>query len=106
QRFKRKEDPRLIQGISHYADDLRLPGLLHCVFVRSPHANAKIRAINLDAAKAAPGVVAVITQADLASVGTVPGAGTLPGLQFPTHAVMAKGHVAYVREAADPAVPE
>ena len=30
QRFKRKEDPRLIQGISHYTDDLRLPGLLHC----------------------------------------------------------------------------
>ncbi len=98
QRFKRKEDPRLIQGISHYADDLRLPGLLHCVFVRSPHANAKIRAINLDAAKAAPGVVAVITQADLASVGTVPCAGTLPGLKIPNHYVMAKGHVRYVGE--------
>ena len=36
QRYKRKEDPRLIQGISHYVDDLRLPDLLHCVFVRSP----------------------------------------------------------------------
>src|SRR5437588_6563098 len=59
QRFKRKEDPRLIQGISHYADDLRLPGMLHCVFVRSPHAYAKITSIKVDAAKSAPGVAAV-----------------------------------------------
>ncbi|HKD90856.1 MAG TPA: hypothetical protein VKB56_03105, partial [Terriglobales bacterium] len=57
QRFKRKEDPRLIQGISHYADDLRLPGMLLAAFVRSPHANAKIASINIDAARSAPGVV-------------------------------------------------
>ena len=51
QRFKRKEDPRLIQGLSHYTDDLRLPGLLHCAIVRSPFANAKIQSINTDTAR-------------------------------------------------------
>src|SRR5436190_24403671 len=56
QPMPRKEDPRLIQGISHYADDLRLPGMLHCVFVRSPHAYAKINSVQTDAARAHPGV--------------------------------------------------
>ncbi len=98
QRFKRKEDPRLVQGISHYADDLRLPGLLHCVFVRSPHGNARIKSMNLDAARTAPGVVTVITSEDVKGVGGVPCAGTLPGLKMPHHPVMATGHVRYVGE--------
>jgi carbon-monoxide dehydrogenase large subunit len=98
QRLKRKEDPRLIQGISHYADDLRLPGLLHCLFVRSPHANAKIRSINLDAVRSAPGVVLAITSADLTDVGCVPCAGSLPGLKIPHHHVLAKDQVRYVGE--------
>jgi len=98
QRFRRKEDPRLIQGISHYVGDLRLPDLLHCVFVRSPHANARITAIDLDAAKNAPGVVMVVTQSDLSDVGCVPCAGSLPGLKIPDHHVLAKGHVRYVGE--------
>ncbi len=98
QRFRRKEDPRLIQGISHYVGDLRLPDLLHCVFVRSPHANARITSIDLDAARIAPGVVMVVTQTDLADVGCVPCAGTLPGLKIPDHHVLAKGQVRYVGE--------
>src|SRR5215831_19253569 len=83
QRFKRKEDPRLVRGISHYADDLRLPGILHCAFVRSPHAHAVIRSIDTAAARAVPGVVAIVTSADLKAVGNVPCAGTLPGLKTP-----------------------
>ncbi|HEU5453783.1 MAG TPA: xanthine dehydrogenase family protein molybdopterin-binding subunit [Terriglobales bacterium] len=98
QRFKRKEDPRLIQGISHYADDLRLPGLLHCVFVRSPHAHAKISSIGTDAAKAAPGVVAVFTGNDVKDIGCVPCAGSLPGLKIPNHYVLARDRVRYVGE--------
>ncbi len=97
-RFKRKEDPRLIQGISHYTDDLKLPGLLHCVFVRSPYANARIVGINADAARSAPGVAAVITGDDVKGVGSVPCAGSLPDLKVPAHPVLALGQVRYVGE--------
>ncbi len=97
-RYKRKEDPRLIQGISHYTDDLKLPGLLHCVFVRSPYANARITSINTDAARSAPGVAAVITGDDLKGVGSVPCAGALPDLKVPAHPALAQGHVRYVGE--------
>ncbi len=98
QRFQRKEDPRLIQGISHYLDDLRLPGMLHCVFVRSPHAHATIHKIKLDTAASQPGVVAAVTMADLNGVGGVPCAGTLPGLKIPKHYPLAKERVRYVGE--------
>ena len=98
QRFKRKEDPRLIQGISHYADDLRLPGMLLAAFVRSPHANAKIASINIDAARSAPGVVAVYTAADTKNLGVVPCAGALPDLKVPRHPVLAEDRVRYVGE--------
>ncbi len=98
QRMKRKEDPRLIQGISHYTDDLRLSGLLHCVFVRSPHAYAKINSVNTTAAANHPGVVAVYTQADLGSLGNVPCAGALPDLKVPPHPALARDFVRYVGE--------
>ncbi|MGZ4837829.1 MAG: xanthine dehydrogenase family protein molybdopterin-binding subunit [Terriglobales bacterium] len=98
QRFKRKEDPRLIQGISHYVGDLRLPDLLHCVFVRSPHANARIVSVDVEAARTAPGVVMVVTHSEVAGIGCVPCAGTLPGLKIPNHYVLAKDQVRYVGE--------
>lgn len=97
-RFQRKEDPRLIQGISHYADDLRLPGMLHCVFVRSPHAYARIAKIELDAARSAPGVIAVYSGADTKSLGVVPCAGALPDLKVPRHPILAEDYVRYVGE--------
>ena len=62
---KRKEDPRLITGTSQYVADIALPGLLHVAFVRSPHAHANIRGIDAAAARALPGVVAVVTGRDL-----------------------------------------
>jgi carbon-monoxide dehydrogenase large subunit len=98
QRLKRKEDPRLIQGISHYVGDLRLPDLLHCVFVRSPHANALLRSVDVEAARTAPGVVMVVTHAEVAGIGCVPCAGSLPGLKIPHHYVLAKDQVRYVGE--------
>ncbi len=98
QRFKRKEDPRLVQGISHYADDLRLPGMLQCAFVRSPHAHAVIRSVDTAAAKALPGVVAVISAQDLQGVGNVPCAGALPDLKIPPHPPLARERVRYVGE--------
>jgi carbon-monoxide dehydrogenase large subunit len=63
--MKRVEDPRLIKGIATYVDDLKLPGMLHAEFVRSPHANAKIKSIKTDGAKQLPGVVGIFTGADV-----------------------------------------
>jgi carbon-monoxide dehydrogenase large subunit len=65
--IKRKEDPRLITGTSTYVGDIALPGMHHVAFVRSPHAHARIRAIDTRAAQARPGVVAVVTGRDLAA---------------------------------------
>jgi carbon-monoxide dehydrogenase large subunit len=62
--IRRREDPRLITGAATYTDDLSLPGMLHAAMLRSPHAHARIRAIDTSRAKAAPGVVAVYTGAD------------------------------------------
>ena len=63
---KRKEDVRFIQGKGNYLDDIKLPGMLFGDFVRSPYAHARITAIDSEAAKAVPGVLAVLTAADLA----------------------------------------
>ena len=97
-KLKRKEDPRLVQGISHYTDDLKLPGMLHCVLVRSPHAHAEIRSIRTDAAKALAGVVAVYTSADTGAIGMVPCAVQMPDLKVPKHPVLATDRVRYVGE--------
>jgi carbon-monoxide dehydrogenase large subunit len=66
---RRREDPRLITGAGEFVDDLRVPGCLHAAFLRSPHAHARIRAIDTGAARRAPGVVGVFTSADLGSAG-------------------------------------
>jgi carbon-monoxide dehydrogenase large subunit len=55
---KRVEDPRLVRGEGQYVDDLRLPGTLELVFVRSDYAHARINGVDLGAALAAPGVIA------------------------------------------------
>ncbi|HKW95499.1 MAG TPA: xanthine dehydrogenase family protein molybdopterin-binding subunit, partial [Methylomirabilota bacterium] len=69
QSVSRLEDPRLIQGLGRYSDDVSLPRQTHAVVVRSEHAHARIRGIRtIDAAKA-PGVVAVLTADDLAADG-------------------------------------
>ena len=82
---RRREDPRLITGAGRYVDNLRPEQCLHLAFVRSALAHATIRAVDIAAAAAAPGVVAVFTAADLglpARVGfqTVPEAFARPPL--------------------------
>ena len=62
---KRVEDARFTQGKGNYVDDIKLPGMLHGDFVRSPYAHARVKSINIDAAMALPGVVAVLTAKDL-----------------------------------------
>ncbi|MFI5262350.1 MAG: molybdopterin cofactor-binding domain-containing protein, partial [Candidatus Limnocylindrales bacterium] len=66
---KRKEDPRFIQGKGEYIEDVVLPGMLWLDIVRSPYAHARITRIDASAALAIPGVLAVITGADLEKAG-------------------------------------
>ena len=70
--IKRSEDPRILTGRGRYVDDLKLPGMLHAAFVRSPLAHGRVLAVDASAAQALPGVVLVLTGADLEAV-TVPG---------------------------------
>jgi carbon-monoxide dehydrogenase large subunit len=65
---KRAEDPRILTGAGRYIDDLKLPGMLYAAFVRSPLAHARVLAVDVSAARALPGVVAVLTGADLEAV--------------------------------------
>ncbi|RDD63866.1 xanthine dehydrogenase family protein molybdopterin-binding subunit [Ferruginivarius sediminum] len=73
-RVLRKEDQRFLTGRGHYTDDLNRPGQLHAVFVRSEMAHATVKSVSTDAAKQAPGVVAVFTGQDMADDGV----GSLP----------------------------
>jgi carbon-monoxide dehydrogenase large subunit len=64
QTVRRKEDARLVTGRGNYSDDVNLPGQAYGAAVRSPHAHALIRAIDVTAARAMPGVLAVLTGQD------------------------------------------
>ena len=68
-RVQRKEDKRFITGRGKYTDDMAVPGMHYAAFVRSPYAHAKITGIDVSAAKAMPGVVAVLTGEELAADG-------------------------------------
>jgi len=72
QPIKRREDPRFITGRGQYVDDVRLPGMTYAAFVRSPHAHARIRGVDITRAKAHPGVVAVFTGKDMTGVNSLP----------------------------------
>jgi carbon-monoxide dehydrogenase large subunit len=69
---RRKEDHRLLTGRGKYAADFRLPGMLHAAVLRSPHPHARLGAIRGETALALPGVVAIVTGEDLASIGCIP----------------------------------
>jgi aerobic carbon-monoxide dehydrogenase large subunit len=97
QKVKRTEDPRLIQGLAHYVDDIELAGTLHVAILRSPYAHAKINSINVTAAQNAPGVVAVYTGKDVdGKVGYLPCAAALPELKVPKYSVLAQNKVIFV----------
>jgi aerobic carbon-monoxide dehydrogenase large subunit len=95
-RIRRREDPRLITGTATYLDDIKAPGMHHACIVRSPHAAAKIKSIAIDEARKLPGVVAIFTGADIAKLGPVPCAASLPGLRVPHHHLLAQDRVYYV----------
>src|SRR5882757_2427150 len=67
-RIARIEDDALLRGRGRFVDDIVVPGVLHCCFVRSPHPHALIRSVSKTAALALPGIHAVLTLDDLAPV--------------------------------------
>jgi aerobic carbon-monoxide dehydrogenase large subunit len=69
---RRREDVRFVTGQGAYLDDLKVEGVTHAVVARSPHAHARIRSIDCDAARRAPGVLAVLTAAEAAADGLTP----------------------------------
>ena len=83
QPMKRREDRPLVMGAGRYVDDLRPAGLCHVVFVRSPHAHARLSGAKLDAARNAPGVVAVVSGADVAALGSTPVTRLFPDMVVP-----------------------
>src|SRR6185436_12183949 len=95
--IKRTEDPRLIKGLAHYVDDIRLPDTLHVAFVRSIYAHARITSIDTTEALKMPGVVAVYTGKDIATkIGPVPCAAALPDLKVPDYRVLATNKALFV----------
>lgn len=64
-RVARLEDPALLTGRGRFVDDIKVPGTLHACFMRSPYAHARLGAVETAAAREMPGVVAVLTAADL-----------------------------------------
>jgi len=103
QPVRRVEDPRLLQGSGRYTDDIVLPGMLHGIVLRSPHAAARILSTNLTAARSMPGIRAVYTSADLkaAGLGTLPCAAPVQNkdgtdMASPAHPVLADGAVHHV----------
>jgi carbon-monoxide dehydrogenase large subunit len=90
QPLKRVEDRRLLTGVARYVDDLRLPDVVHVAFVRSPHAHARVRRLDTAAAAAAPGVVAVVTGADVRHLGAMPVNRLFPDMKVPPHPILAE----------------
>src|ERR1700730_6041661 len=102
--INRLEDARFVRGRGRYIDHLATPNALHGVVVRSPHAHARIRQIQADAARRMPGVAAVLTGSDLAAdhIGPLPCAVTqipmtTPLVVPPCHA-LARDVARYVGE--------
>jgi len=103
QPLKRREDARFLIGAGQYTDDVVLPGQTYAAFVRSPYAHARIKSIETSAARAAPGVLAVFTGADLADakVGGLPCGWLIHSqdgspMKEPPHPVLAQGKVRHV----------
>jgi carbon-monoxide dehydrogenase large subunit len=99
----RKEDVRFLTGAGQYTDDVQLANMTYTVFVRSPHAHAKIKSINKKAASAAPGVLAVFDGQDVANdkVGGLPCGWLITStdgqpMKEPPHPILAQGKVRYV----------
>src|SRR3984893_18928451 len=76
--LRRRENPRLITGAATSTDDFKLPGMVHAAMLRSPHAHARIKRIDVSRARTAPGILAVFTGADIDALKPVPCAWLVP----------------------------
>lgn len=104
--MRRREDRALLTGAGRYTDDLVLPGLLHVALVRSPHAHARLIALDTVRAAAAPGVMAVVTGADVRELGHMPSNRVVPGMKVPPHPLLAEGVAVSVGDALAAVVAE
>ncbi len=103
---RRLEDPRFLTGRGNYTDDFKRPNMTHLVHVRSPYPHALVKGIDASAALAAPGVVAVLTGADMEAdkVGSLPCGWQIHSkdgspMKEPGHFPLARGRVRYVGDA-------
>jgi carbon-monoxide dehydrogenase large subunit len=102
-RIERKEDYRFLTGAGQYTDDVDLPRQSHAAFVRSPHAHATIKKVNIEKAKKSPGVLAIYTGEDFAAakLGGLPCGWLITDvngqpMKEPPHPCLAQGKVRYV----------
>jgi aerobic carbon-monoxide dehydrogenase large subunit len=100
---RRKEDYRFLTGAGNYTDDINLANQASCVFVRSPHAHALVKSIDTSKAKAAPGVVGILTGADVAAdnINGLPCGWLITSIdgqpmKEPPHPILAQGRVRHV----------
>jgi len=96
--IKRRDDPRLIQGLAHYVDDFNPPGTLHMALARSPYGKANIRSVDVSKAAAADGVVAVYTHEETKGIGPVPVGGLVPDAKVPVQPILADKQVLFAGE--------
>jgi aerobic carbon-monoxide dehydrogenase large subunit len=99
QPLKRREDFKFLTGRGRYVDDIKIPGALHMAVLRSPHAHAAIKNIDLSSAKNAPGVRLVLSGEDLAGkIGPIVPNWIIPGTKVPHRPVLATDRVRFVGE--------
>ncbi len=100
--IKRKEDYRFLTGAGNYTDDINLPNQRYAVFVRSPHAHAAIKSIDVSKAEAMPGIHKVFTGKDVeGKMGGLPCGWLITStdgqpMKEPPHPILAQGKVRYV----------
>jgi len=94
--IQRVEDARVLTGRGRYVDDVSLPGMLHAAFVRSPHPHARITRVDTSAAQAMPGVVAVLTGAEMQRLSNPMAIQMVPGYRSPVFHPLATDRVRFV----------
>ncbi|MBI1726626.1 MAG: molybdopterin-dependent oxidoreductase [Candidatus Rokubacteria bacterium] len=87
--LKRREDHRLLVGAGRYVDDICPPGCAHVVLLRSPHAHARVTGLDVERARRARGVVAVVTGVDVSHLAPMPVNRIMPGMRVPPHPILA-----------------
>lgn len=97
-RLSRVEDARLVVGGGRFVDDLQPPDCLFMAVARSPHAAAEIVSVRTDRARSLPGVVAVLTGADVAHIAALPVDPHIPGMRLPASSILARHRVSAVGE--------